>query len=132
MENSKSLKILSLHFTRMHQLTKNPHSKLTVDNHGWIHDHHHQKVWEGARFTTRRFDGVQRDLVVANIYITTPLPIQEMKPSTPMTKPWSECHSGFIGGYWYLQEHYNAMIRKTSLGILRCHSVQTLKSNREQ
>jgi hypothetical protein len=55
-----------------------------------------------VRFTTRRFDGVRRDLVVANIYNTTPLPIQEMKPSTPMTKPRTECPNGFIVGYWYL------------------------------
>jgi len=44
MENSKFLKILSLHFTLIHQLTKNPSFKVTVDNHGWRHDHHHQKV----------------------------------------------------------------------------------------
>jgi len=87
---------------------------------------------EKARLTTRRFDGVRRDLVVENIYITTPLPIQEMKPSTPMTKPRIECQNGLIGGYWYLQEHYNATIRKKILGILHCHSVQRLKSNREQ
>lgn len=69
---------------------------------------------EKARLTTRRFDGVRRDLVVENIYITTPLPIQEMKPSTPMTKPRIECHSGFIGGYWYLQEHQNATQKKNN------------------
>jgi hypothetical protein len=60
---------------------------------------------ENARLTTRRLDGVRRDLVVENIYITTPLPIQEMKPSTPMIKPRIECHIGFKGGYWYLQKH---------------------------
>ena len=87
---------------------------------------------EKARLTTRRFDGVRRDLVVENIYITTPLPIQEMKPSTPMTKPRIECHSGFIGGYWYLQEHYNVTIRRTTLGTLHCHSGQRLKSNHDQ
>ena len=90
------------------------------------------KKSEKARLTTRRFDGVRRDLVVENIYITTPLPIQEIKPSTPMTKPRIACHIGFKRGYWYLQEHYNITKRKASLGILLCHSVQRLKSNCEQ
>jgi len=91
--------------------------RITVNKHGWSHDHHHQKVWEGARLTTRRFDGVQRLLMFENIS-------QDHCPSsTPMTNPRTECHSEFIGGYWYLQEHYNITIRKASLGILHCHSV---------
>ena len=41
--------------------------RITVDNHAWSHDHHHEKVREGARLTTKRFDGVRRVLVVENI-----------------------------------------------------------------
>jgi hypothetical protein len=60
---------------------------------------------ENARFTTKRLDGVRSDLVVENIYITTPLPTQEMMPSTPITRPRIPCHNGFIGGKWYLHRH---------------------------
>jgi hypothetical protein len=53
---------------------------------------------ENARLTTRRLDGVRRDLVEEKMYMTIPLPVTEMIPSTPITKPSSPCHSGFIGG----------------------------------
>ena len=53
---------------------------------------------ENARFTTRRLDGVRRDLVEEKMYMTIPLPVTEMTPSVPITKPSSPCHSGFIGG----------------------------------
>ena len=53
---------------------------------------------ENARLTTRRLDGVRRDLVEEKMYTTIPLPVTETTPSTPITKPSSPCHSGFIGG----------------------------------
>jgi hypothetical protein len=53
---------------------------------------------ENARLTTRRLDGVRRDLVEEKIYMTIPFPATEMTPSTPITKPSSPCHSGFKGG----------------------------------
>jgi hypothetical protein len=53
---------------------------------------------ENARLTTNRLEGVRSDLVAENIYITTPLPTQEIKPSTPTTRPRIPCHIGFIGG----------------------------------
>lgn len=56
---------------------------------------------ERARLTTSRLLGVRRLLVVVNIYITMPLPMTDIKPRTPMTKPRRACHRGFIGGNWY-------------------------------
>jgi hypothetical protein len=53
---------------------------------------------ENARLTTRRLDGVRRDLVEEKIYMTIPLPVTETTPSTPITKPSSPCHIGFKGG----------------------------------
>jgi len=53
---------------------------------------------ENARFTTRRLDGVRRGFVMEKMYMTIPLPVTEMTPSTPITKPSSPCHSGFMGG----------------------------------
>jgi hypothetical protein len=53
---------------------------------------------ENARFTTRRLDGVLRAFVVQKMYMTIPLPVTEMTPSTPITKPSNPCHSGFMGG----------------------------------
>jgi hypothetical protein len=53
---------------------------------------------ENARFTTRRLDGVLRGFVEQKIYKTIPLPVTEMTPSTPITKPSNPCHSGFNGG----------------------------------
>jgi hypothetical protein len=53
---------------------------------------------ENARFTTRRLDGVLRDFVTQKMYTTIPLPVTEMTPSTPITKPSIPCHSGFSGG----------------------------------
>lgn len=53
---------------------------------------------ENARFTTRRLDGVLSDFVDEKIYMTIPLPVTEMTPSTPITKPSIPCHSGFKGG----------------------------------
>ena len=52
---------------------------------------------ENARLTTRRLDGVQRDLVEEKMYKTIPLPVTETTPSTPITKPSSPCHSEFTG-----------------------------------
>jgi len=53
---------------------------------------------ENARLTTRRLDGVRSDLVEEKMCMTIPLPVIEMTPSTPITKPSSPCHRGFIGG----------------------------------
>ena len=53
---------------------------------------------EKARFTTRRLDGVRRDFVEEKMYKTIALPVTETTPSTPITKPSSPCHSGFMGG----------------------------------
>jgi len=53
---------------------------------------------ENARLTTRRLDGVRRDLVEEKMYMTIPFPATEMTPSTPITKPSSPCHNGFKGG----------------------------------
>jgi hypothetical protein len=53
---------------------------------------------ENARFTTRRLEGVLSDFVVEKMYMTIPLPVIEMKPSTPITKPSNPCHKGFKGG----------------------------------
>lgn len=56
---------------------------------------------ERARLTTSRLLGVRRLLVVVNMYITIPLPVMDITPRQPMTKPRSACHRGFIGGNWY-------------------------------
>lgn len=52
---------------------------------------------EMARLITRRLLGVRRLLVVVKMYITMPLPMMDIVPRTPMTKPRIACHRGFIG-----------------------------------
>lgn len=56
---------------------------------------------EMARLMTSKLLGVRRLLVVVNMYTTMPLPITDITPRIPMTKPRSACHRGFIGGNWY-------------------------------
>lgn len=63
--------------------------------------HNIMRKSEMARFTTSRLLGVRRLLVVVNMNTTMPLPMTDIVPRTPMMKPRSACHRGFIGGNWY-------------------------------
>ncbi|KAL2730825.1 hypothetical protein V1478_005238 [Vespula squamosa] len=52
---------------------------------------------EKARLITNKLLGVRSDLVEQKMYTTMPLPMTEITPSTPITKPTKGYHRGLLG-----------------------------------
>lgn len=58
---------------------------------------------EKAKLTTRRFDGDLSVFVHEKMYTTMPFPKNETTAKNAINIPKIVCHSGSMGGYWYLQ-----------------------------